>query len=270
MTVEELIVYGKKYIHSDLAKLLLSSLLNLNSLELLNHLQDIVDDSVIEEYKKQVNLVKEKKPVQYVVGNVDFYGNIIDVNENVLIPRFETEELVEKTINYLKDFPNQLDIADLGTGSGCIAIALKKNLNCNVDAVDISKDALEQAQHNIRKHNLDINLIESDMLTGLEKKYDCLISNPPYISYDEEIMEIVKDNEPHIALYAKDNGLYYYKEIIKNANKYLKDKYLIAFEIGYTQGDFLAKYAKLYFPNDIIKVEKDMQGKDRFLFIIHK
>lgn len=270
MSVEELIIYAKHYIHSDLAKLLLANLLDLNSLELLNHLHDQVDNDIVLEYKKQVNLVKEKKPVQYVMGNVDFYGNIIDVNGYVLIPRFETEELVEKTIEYAKDLKEPIDIVDLGTGSGCIAIALKKNLNCNVDAVDISKKALEQAKHNIKKHNLDINLIEGDMLKPLNKKYDIIISNPPYISYDEEIMDIVKDNEPHIALYAKDNGLFYYKEIIKNAKKYLKDKYVIAFEIGYTQGELLKKYAKLYFPNDIIKVEKDMQEKDRFLFILNK
>lgn len=268
MIVEELIVYGKKYIHSDFVNMLLSNLLGLNSLELLEHLSDQVTEEVINEFKKQVNLVKEKKPIQYVMGNVDFYGNIIDVDENTLIPRFETEELVEKTINYLKDKKGPLDIVDIGTGTGCIAITLKKELNSNIDAVDISKEALEVAKHNINKYDLNINLIEGNLLEPLTKKYDCIISNPPYIAYDEEIMDIVKNNEPHVALYAKDNGLFYYKEIIKNSKNYLKDEFLLAFEIGETQGNLLKDYAKLYFKDAIIKIEKDMQGKDRFLFIM--
>lgn len=270
MKVEELIIYGKKYIHSDFVNMLLSNLLNLNSLELLNHLNDIVDLEIINEYKKQVELVKEKKPIQYVIGNVDFYGNIIEVNNDVLIPRFETEELVEKTIKYLKDFNSELDIVDIGTGSGCIAIALKKQLNCNMDAVDISKKALEVAKKNIQNNNVNINLIEGNLLEPLNKKYDCIISNPPYVAHNEEIMDIVKDNEPSLALYASDNGLYNYKEIIKNSKKYLKDKFIIAFEIGRTQGDFLKEFAKIYFPNEIIEVQKDMQNNDRFLFIRSK
>ncbi len=267
MKVEELIIYGKKYIHSDFVNMLLSNLLNLNALELLNHLDDIVSDDIITEFKKQVDLVKEKKPIQYVMGNVDFYGNILDVNENTLIPRFETEELVEKTISYLKDFETPIEIADIGTGSGCIAIALKKELDCHIDAVDISLKALEVAKKNIDKYNLDINLIKGNLLDPLTKKYDCIISNPPYISEDEEIQDIVKNNEPRIALFADDNGLYYYKEIIKNSKKYLKNKFLLAFEIGETQGNFLREYAKLYFNDADIIIEKDMQGRDRFLFI---
>lgn len=267
MTVEELIIYGKKYIHSDFVNMLLSNLLDLNSLELLEHLSDVVSEDIINEYKRQVELVREKKPIQYVMGNVNFYGNIIDVNEDTLIPRFETEELVEKTINYLKEKNGPFDIVDIGTGSGCIAIALKKELDCNMDAVDISKDALKVAKHNIDKYNLDINLIEGNLLDSLTKKYDCIISNPPYIAYDEDIMDIVKDNEPSTALYAKDNGLYNYKEIIKKARNYLKDNYILAFEIGETQGNFLKDYAKLYFSGADIIVEKDMQGRDRFLFI---
>jgi len=219
----------------------------------------------IEEAIKRLN---NGEPVQYIVGNVDFYGNIIEVNENVLIPRFETEELVSKTISYLKKYFNsKLDIVDLGTGSGCIAISIKKELDCTMDAVDISNNALEVAKKNAINNSVDINFYLGDMLKPLNKKYDCIISNPPYIRYDEEIMELVKNNEPHKALYADDNGLYFYKEIIKNASKYLKEKSIIAFEIGYEQGNEIKEYAKKYFNNSTIKIEKDMQGKDRFVFI---
>jgi release factor glutamine methyltransferase len=212
--------------------------------------------------------LKNGEPVQYIVGNVDFYNLNFIVNKSVLIPRFETEELVEKTIEYAKMlFMKQLDIIDLGTGSGCIAIALKNNLDANVDAVDISIDALTVAKENAKKNNIDVNFFQNDMLHNIEKKYDIIISNPPYISYKEEIMAIVKNNEPHQALYALNDGLYFYEDILKNAQNNLKDKYLVAFEIGSLQGDQIKKLAKKYFPNSIIVVEKDLTGVDRFFFM---
>ena len=211
------------------------------------------------------------EPVQYIVGNVDFYGNTISVNKNVLIPRFETEELVSKTIAYIKEtFNNKIDIVDLGTGSGCIAITLKKELDCNVDAVDISKEALEVAKQNAIDNNVNINFINGNMLNPLNKKYDCIISNPPYISYNEEIMDIVRNNEPKKALYADNEGLFFYEEILKNCEKYLKEKYIIAFEIGYTQGKKVINLINKYLKNVNYILEKDMQGKDRFIFIIKK
>lgn len=270
MKVEELIIYGKKHIHSDLVNILLSNLLNLNSLELLNHLNDEVNNELIELYKKQIEAVKNKKPIQYVIGNVDFYGNIINIDENVLIPRFETELLIEKTIKYIKNkFDKKIDIVDLGTGSGCIAITLKKELDCNMDAVDISSNALGVARENIKNNNVDITLYQGNMLEPLNKKYDVIISNPPYIDYDEEIMEIVKNNEPNIALYADDNGLYFYKEIIKNSKNYLNEKNIIAFEIGQNQGNDIKEYALKYYPDAIVSIEQDLQGLDRFVFIIN-
>lgn len=210
------------------------------------------------------------EPVQYIVGDTDFYGNIIKVNKNVLIPRRETEELVEKTLDYLnKSFDNNITILDIGTGSGCIPITLKKHLpSSTIDACDISPLALEVAKDNALSNNVDINFIESDIFSNISNKYDCIISNPPYIREDEEIMPIVKNNEPHIALYAKDNGLYFYKEILKNAHNYLKEKFLIAFEIGDLQGPSVKGLASKYFPHAKIVLEKDLQHFDRFIFII--
>jgi len=231
------------------------------------YLKKYVEPSKLEEAIKRL---ENGEPVQYIVGNVDFYGINFKVNKNVLIPRFETEELVEKTINYIKQYLNKkVDIIDLGTGSGCIAITLKKEIECNMDALDISSSALEVAKENAKLNDVEINFINDDMLNPLNKKYDVIISNPPYISYDEEIMDIVKNNEPKLALYAKNNGLYYYEELIKNADKYLKEKSILAFEIGYMQGDYLKEYSKKYYKNSIIKIEKDLSGKDRFLFIIN-
>ena len=223
-----------------------------------------------EKLEEGIRRLKNGEPVQYIVGNVDFYGLNFNVNKNVLIPRFETEELVEKTIKYIKKYlNNNIDIVDIGTGSGCIAITLKKELDCNMDAVDISEKALEVAKINAIKNNVSVNFIKGDILKPLIKKYDVIISNPPYIRYDEEIMDIVKNNEPHLALFASDEGMFFYKEIIKNSKNYLKEKNILAFEIGCEQGHYLEEYARKYFPKAIIKIEKDLSNKDRFLFIIN-
>ena len=228
--------------------------------------QNNLDDNY---YNNCLKELEKGKPIQYIIGNVDFYGNIIKVNENVLIPRFETELLVDLTIKKIKKyFPNKkVDILDLGTGSGCIAISLKKEINSNVDAIDISKEALDIAEYNAKNNFVNINFLNKDMTTYKEKKYDVIISNPPYIRHDEEIMDIVKNNEPHIALYAEDNGLYFYKKIIDNIPYITKDKYLICFEIGSSQSTELVDIIKSQLKDIDIFVDKDYSNRDRFIFI---
>lgn len=229
------------------------------------YLKKYLEPSLLEDGLKKLQM---GFPVQYIVGNVDFYGYNFLVNENVLIPRFETELLVEKTINYIKKyFHEDINIVDLGTGSGCIAITLSKKLNLSIDAVDISEKALEVAKKNSIRNEADVNFYLGDMLKPLDKKYDVIISNPPYISYDEEIMDIVKNNEPKEALYAENNGLYYYDQILKNCKKNLKKRALIAFEIGYKQGEKIKFLAHKYVPCKVF-IEQDYSKKDRFVFIM--
>ena len=220
-------------------------------------------------YNNCLKELDKGRPIQYIIGNVDFYGNIIKVNENVLIPRFETELLVDLTIKKIKKkfSNNHVDILDLGTGSGCIAISLKKEINSTVDAIDISTDALDIAKENAIHNKVDINFINRDMSIYQDKKYDVIISNPPYIKYDEAIMDIVKNNEPHLALYAEDEGLYFYKKIIDNIPFITKEKYLVCFEIGYTQSSAIVDYAKKKLNHINITVDKDYSEKDRFIFI---
>lgn len=234
----------------------------------IEYLKKYLPSDKLEDGIKRLN---NGEPVQYIVGNVDFYGYKINVNKNVLIPRFETEELVFKTINLIKKNLNEnIKVLDIGTGSGCISISLKKEIpGLDITAVDISEDALVVAKNNALENNCEINFIKSDLFNNIDDKYDLIISNPPYISYDEQIMDIVKKNEPHLALYAKNNGLYFYEEIIKNSSNYLNDKNIIAFEIGYLQANEIKKMAHKYYPNANIIIEKDIQEKDRFVFIIN-
>lgn len=208
------------------------------------------------------------EPVQYIVGNVDFYNYNFIVNKNVLIPRFETEELVLNTINFIKEYFNKkVKILDIGTGSGAIAITLKKEIDSEVSATDISKEALEVAKENAKRNNADINFINTNIYDGIEDKFDVIISNPPYIRYDEEIDEIVKNNEPHLALYANNNGLYFYEEILKNIKSIINDKYLIAFEIGKDQANAINELKEKYLPESNIILKKDLEGRDRMIFI---
>ena len=157
-------------------------------------------------------------PVQYLIGNVSFYGYNINVDERVLIPRFETEYLVEKTIDLIKK-KNLVNnkVLEVGTGSGCISIALKKEIpSLNITAIDISNDALDLAESNALENQVDINFKEADIFKYTsEEKADILISNPPYISYDEVIDPKTK-YEPYESLYADDSGMKYYKYMIDN------------------------------------------------------
>lgn len=233
------------------------------------YLKEHSKDNIISK-EEVIKRLEKGEPIQYILGEVNFYGYPIKVSRHVLIPRFETELLVEKTLNKInKYFKNEnIDILDMGTGSGCIAISLKHNLpSSNIFALDISKEALSIAKKNALDNKTNITFIESDMTTYKDKLYDVIISNPPYISYEEPIMELVKNNEPHLALYAKDNGLYFYKKIIDNIKYITKDKYLICFEIGYNESTAIVDYAKSKLTNINIYVEKDYSLKERFIFI---
>ena len=219
--------------------------------------------------KEAIKRLNNNEPVQYIVGNVDFYGYIFDVNKNVLIPRRETEELTEKVLKRIQEFTKPV-IIDVGTGSGAIAVALSKKLDTHVYASDISNDALEVAKKNSFNNEANVSFLQGDMLEPYIKnniKVDVIVSNPPYIKENEVIEDIVKNNEPHLALYAKNDGLEFYESILKNAKKVLNDKFLIAFEIGESQANDVKDLAKKYLNDVIVEIEKDLSDKDRFVFV---
>jgi len=223
-----------------------------------NNLEDIVER------------INNGYPIQYLIGNVDFYGNLIKVNPNVLIPRFETETLVEKTISYLKNLKlENASLLDIGTGSGCISIALKKKIETlEVTAIDTSFKALQLAKKNTKLNKVKINFIRKDIFKfNLVNNYDCIISNPPYLTIGDDVDEKTK-YEPQQALYVKYEPLEYYDQIFKVAQKHLNKKGLIALEIDEAQGKNLKKLVKEYYPKAKIKLEKDLVGKDRYMFII--
>ena len=273
MTVEELIVYGKGKTSSDHAKMLLSSYLDVNPLELLTILDKEVDSDIEKLYKSSLEALKENKPIQYVIGNVNFYGLKFIVNKNVLIPRFETEELVEHVVEYAKSLnKDKIKILDLGCGSGAIGLTLKSILkDSEVTLTDISKEALEVAKLNANNLNLDVTFIESDWFSnvGLDK-YDIIVSNPPYIRTDEEIEEIVKNNEPSLALYGGVDGLDCYRKILANIKPYLNDKFLIAFEIGESQKEEIYDIVNKYLKDIEITCKKDLYGRNRMIFVRNK
>lgn len=225
---------------------------------------------VSKDLKEDIKKLKNGYPIQYLIGYVNFYGNKILVDDNVLIPRYETELLVEKTIKLIRNHIENPYILEIGTGSGCISIALKKELNCDIDATDISNEALNVAKKNSELNGTKINFIHSDLYEKLSSKYDVIISNPPYISYDEKIMDLVYDNEPHIALFANDNGLYYYNKILEFSKKFLNKKNIIAFEIGENQSKDIVKIINKYYNDSKIILEKDYSNKERYIFIINE
>ena len=273
MTVEELIVYGKSKTSSDHAKMLLSSYLKVNPLELLTILDKEVDINIEKLYKSSLEALQENKPIQYVIGNVNFYGLKFIVNKNVLIPRFETEELVEQVVEYAKSLnKDKIKILDLGCGSGAIGLTLKNILKDSlVTLTDISKEALEVARLNANNLNLDVTFIESDWFSNIElEKYDIIVSNPPYIKTNEEIEEIVKNNEPSLALYGGVDGLDCYKKILANIKPYLNDNFLIAFEIGETQKEALYNIINSYLQDVEITCKKDLYGRHRMIFVRNK
>ena len=217
-------------------------------------------------------MLQRKYPIQYLIGYVNFYGYNFKVNKYVLIPRYETEYLVEKLIKRIrKKFAGQrISIVDLGTGSGAIAITLQKEIGCRVSAVDISRKTLDVAKINAIENDVRLTLIQNDMLDNINEKYDVIVSNPPYISFNEPVQDSVKMYEPHLALYAEEDGLYFYNKILSNVTKNLKDNYIIAFETGYTQSEKISEIIKKYLPDAVISIEKDLSGKDRYIFITNE
>ena len=224
--------------------------------------------SLIEKY------IKEDVPLSHLVGFEYFYDRKYKVTKDVLSPRMETEELIYKVIEYVKaSSKNNFKILDLCTGSGIIAITLKKELSqfsIDVVASDISEEAIKVAKENAQVHDATIKFIQSDIFDNIADKFDIIVSNPPYIDRKDEVT--MQDNvlkyDPHLALFAEEEGMYFYRKIIEQANDYLNENGVIFFEIGYDQKDKIIKLADLN--GYSAEVYKDINGRDRMAFLVRK
>ena len=231
-----------------------------------------ISDAAIEKWNAFLVELQQEKPIQYITGEAWFYGLRFEVNENTLIPRPETEELVEWIIESQKSKvqSQKLEILDIGTGSGCIPISLKANLpQANVSAIDVSEQALEVAKRNAVSNNVEVNFIQANILEveDLNQHFDIVVSNPPYVRNLEkqEIKKNVLDYEPHLALFVEDtDALLFYRKIAQLALKNLSSNGLLFFEINqYLGNETVELLENLGFKN--IELKKDVYGNDRMI-----
>jgi release factor glutamine methyltransferase len=254
----------------EACKLLLLELSGLSSSAFFLNIKHEMDENLESLFFEKLNqYIEYDIPVQHLIGYAYFFGRKIIVSEHVLIPRPETEMLVELVLyEYDSFFENKdVKVLDLGTGSGCIGLTLSlEEPKMDVTISDISDDALKVAQNN--KINLEskARIIQSDLFDSIEEKFDIIVSNPPYIPQHEKV-DLIVQKEPKIALYGGLEGVSFYESILKASLSYLNPKGLIAFEHGYNQKNMIQEIAKRYYPNSKITTMKDLAGKDRFTFI---
>ena len=262
---EKLIVQGEE---AESLSFVYRSLKNLSFTDFIFALQQ----EAIEEEKQFVEEIYKKLaahiPAQYIIGHADFFGMQLKVDERVLIPRPETEELVELILT--ENPEKNLKVLDIGTGSGAIALALAKNRpDWSVTAADISQEALDLSLENAKAQNLNLSFIKSDCFSEISSKYDIIVSNPPYISRADEV-EVglnVLHSEPHLALFADEDGLAIYRRIGEDSKDYLNDGGKIYLEIGYKQGQSVPNLFRKNFPEKRVRTLKDQFGKDRMVVI---
>ena len=258
----------------NVAKVLFYHLANKEPHELYLMYDEEVDKDLEKQFLMGMEEYYNGRPIQYIKGMETFFGRDFKVNEDVLIPRYETEELVENILYRIDDyFPGykNITLCDVGTGSGAIAISLAlEEPKLKVYATDISDLALTVARENADNLKASVEFLAGDMLQPLiEKnlKVDIFVSNPPYIPQEQEIEAVVKDNEPHVALFGGNDGLYFYRKIFEGVKALLNERALLAFEMGFDQRELMEEAVHKYFPNDPYEIIKDINGKDRMLFI---
>ncbi|TSI07441.1 peptide chain release factor N(5)-glutamine methyltransferase [Lysinibacillus sp. BW-2-10] len=255
------------------ARLLLQHILQTNYSGLMMRMHDDITKEQFEQFQSYVEQHAKGRPVQYITGVEEFYGRTFQVDESVLIPRPETEELIVAALERMhKLFEKKASIklADIGTGSGAIAITMKSELpKLHVTATDISEAALKTAQKNAEILGATIDFRLGDLTEPLkDEKWDVILSNPPYIAYDEakEMSEVVVEYEPHSALFAEEDGLILYRKLAQQLPNLVNKPALIGVEIGYTQGENVANFFQSSFPQAKIEIVKDINQKNRFVF----
>ena len=258
----------------SLAKFLLMYMLDETTEQFSNKLSEELSVEQENRYFDLINKnINEDTPLSHLVGFDYFYDRKFKVTKDVLSPRMETEELIYKVLEYIKKSKkDSFRILDLCTGSGIIAITLKKEIvekYTEIVASDISEKALSIAIENANNNNANITFIKSDLFDNISGKFDLIISNPPYISYKDKITikDSVLNYDPHLALFAEEDGIYFYRKIIENAVHYLSKDGVIFFEIGYDQKEKIFELGKNN--NFITTVYKDINDRDRIAKLIY-
>ncbi|XJS09955.1 peptide chain release factor N(5)-glutamine methyltransferase [Aerococcaceae bacterium WGS1372] len=232
--------------------------------------QPITEDDYVTLFAVLERIVKDE-PIQYILGYADFMDRRFKVNQSTLIPREDTAGVIELVLPFLTDNP-QAKILDIGTGTGILAVTMSLEFpQATVYASDISEEALKLAKYNADRYGANIHFIESDVFDDInERQFDLIVSNPPYIGEDElDLMDAsVKKFEPHMALFAEDQGLAIYKKIAEQIPEYINDQGMIVLEIGYQQGQKVSQLFKEKFARADIKVIQDFNQKDRYVQII--
>lgn len=264
-------LFGKEEVESFFF-ILTEYLHNLKRVDVILNTNFEISDADYQKWEVIILELKTEKPIQYITGEAWFYGLRFEVNENTLIPRPETEELVEWIIESQQDYKSkkQLEVLDIGTGTGCIPISLKKNIpNANVSAIDVSEKAIEVAKRNANSNEAAISFILKNILEteNLEQQYDVIVSNPPYVRNleKEEISKNVLAYEPHLALFVEDNdALLFYRKIAQLAKESLTKNGQLFFEINqYLGKETVLLLEQLGFQN--IELKKDFKGNDRMI-----
>ena len=278
-TYHSLINEGKERLYKadqgeQAAQLFMVELCRQKDINLYISMDEEADEQIQTDYLEGIHLMENGEPLGYVLGYECFYGYDFIVNEDVLIPRPETEELVGLVLSKFDDYfanKDHVNVFDVATGSGAIGITLNlEEPRMDVIASDISKEALVVAQKNNEKLDAHVNFICGSMLDPFVDRdlhCDILVCNPPYIPSEEDLEVSVKDFEPHVALFGGEDGLKYYRTIFENADKVLNENAMMGFEIGYNQKESLTALAREYFKDADIEVLKDINGKNRMMFI---
>ena len=273
MTIREIYSYCINELESNQEKfidteLLLSFVLKKDRIYIKTNLDEKIALDDEQQIKLFVKQLKNHKPIHYIIGQRDFYGYDFLVDEHVLIPRSDTEILVENALNLLGNNEKDLMGLEIGVGSGIISITLLKKLkNLSMTAIDINEYALKISKKNAENLGVAdrLKLIKSDLFESVTGRYDFIISNPPYIDEKDmaDLPEKVKNYEPYLALDGKKNGMYFYNEIIKSGRTFLNDKFHIFFEIGYNQGEMIRhSFENCGYEGDV-KIIQDYGKNDR-------
>lgn len=268
MKIKEALIEGRDYLkkleYTDPiyeTRRILSDLLNKDLSYLVSHDEDLLDSKIENKYFEILEKRQKGIPLQYILGEEDFYGRTFKVIEGVLIPRQDTEISVKKILNIIEN--NQINnMLEIGCGTGIVSISVDLESSVDVTAVDISEKAIENTKINKEKLNSKIKIIKSDLFSNINEKFDLIYSNPPYIKSKEiENLQVeVRDYEPRLALDGGEDGLFFYRSIIKSSPEFLNHKGFLVFEIGYDEAEDICNLMKDKFE---VEVYKDLNNLDR-------